>query len=120
MQRVIGSKVINFRRVAWSVGGASSLAAGYGIWKSKKPILLDSSIDQSRWDRKVEINASDDTLSQQFKQASEAQQANRKLPSKDDGLSTWQTASVQISAVCGSLVGLDFSSLSYKCAESAA
>lgn len=114
MQRVIGSKVINFRRVAWSVGGASSLAAGYGIWKSKTPILLDSSIDQSRWDRKVEINASDDTLSQQFKQASEAQQANRKLPSKDDGLSTWQTASVQISAVCGSLVGLDFSSLSDK------
>lgn len=113
MHRAIRRQKINLRKLAWSAGGASSLIAGYGFWAKKRPILLDSNQDASRH-RKVEISSRDDRLSEPFKQAAEAQQASRDDASNDDGLSTWQKASIQISAVCGSFVGLDMSSLGDK------
>lgn len=90
------------------------MAVGYGFWGYQRLVLLDSSQDASGLHRKVEIGSRDAALSQQFKRASEAQQANSDDSGKDDGLSTWQAASVQISAVCGSFVGLDISSLGDK------
>lgn len=90
------------------------MAAGYGFWANTRPALLDSNQDASRWSRKVEVGSRDAALSQQFKEASEVQTTGRDSSSKDDGLSTWQAASVQISAVCGSLVGLDITSLGDK------
>lgn len=90
------------------------MVVGYDIYANRRPLLLDSNQDASGSSRKVEIRSRDASLSQQFKQASEAQQAKSDGAGKDDGLSTWQAASVQISAVCGSLVGLDMSSLGDK------
>lgn len=87
------------------------MAVGYGLWANRRPALLDSNQDVSGLNRKVEISSHSTSLSQQFKQAAEAQQAKSSGSVKDDGLSTWQSASMQISAVCGSLVGLDISSL---------
>jgi phospholipase A2 len=41
MQRAVRSS--HLQRVAWSIGGGSTVIVGYGLWSSRRPLLLDSS-----------------------------------------------------------------------------
>lgn len=114
MQRAARIRNLNLKRLAWSAGGASSIAVGYGLWANSRPTLLDSNQDASRWNRKVELVARDGVESQRSKQVGRNQQAGPKDSSKDDGMTTWKLASAQISAVCNTFVALDITSLSDK------
>lgn len=125
-----------YRRLAYTLGGGSSVVVGYRLWLSRQPILLESSQDASAWGSKPEITRAENSLSARFKRAAAIQsgEAENKTENQppppqtkghsvfdyegddgaDDSVSAWDTATHHIGQVCDSFVGFDFTSLRAK------
>ncbi|KJX98836.1 cytosolic phospholipase A2 zeta like protein [Zymoseptoria brevis] len=138
MQRAVRN--IHFQRLAWSVGGGSSVVVGYGLWSSRRPLLLDSSQNDLQTRSQSHESSIASTISGYFKstpnpsdqdgkknvkdpsgsstQAPPRQTKGHKSPedqlldsSDDNGLSTWQKATGKSSAAFSSLSVWDISAL---------
>ncbi|KAK4505249.1 hypothetical protein PRZ48_003212 [Zasmidium cellare] len=116
----------SFQRLAYTLGGGSSVIVGYRLWLSRPPILLESGQDVSAFSSKPEIS-----LSERFKRAAAIQSGNVEdaesktetqppppqtkghsvFDSEGDDASAWDSATLQIGRVCESFVGFDFTSL---------
>ena len=131
-----------FRIIAFSLGGASTLTFGYGVWLGRQPLLLESGKDASAWKAKPEIATSNVSLSERFRRAAaiqsgEAQENPIEHPTSqapkapapqtkghsvfdlegdadDDGILSWRRATDQICQACESVTGFEFSSLRVK------